>query len=147
SRGEPVAEPLDGHDQARCRAVSLDRFSQPRDMDVDRARADVVGEAPHVTLQLLPGDELPAMLEQIDEQLKLARRQLHGNIVSKGFAAPEVDADVVDLDHVGARPWRGAPKHRVDAGQQLETVEGLADVVIRADSQAVYFVGRRRAGG
>src|SRR5262245_40491580 len=74
SRGEPVAEPLYCHDQAGRRAVSLDRFSQPRDMDIDGPRAHVVGEAPHVTLQLFPCDELPATLQQIDEQLKLARR-------------------------------------------------------------------------
>src|SRR5581483_3386916 len=73
---ELVAEAVDGDDELRRPGMTLDLLPQPRDVDVHRARQRHLVVPPHVGQQLLARQRLAAPIDEVPQQLELARRQI-----------------------------------------------------------------------
>ena len=89
---ELVAHPVDGEDVLRVPRNRLDFLAQPGDVDVDGARRRHRVVAPDLVEQLLAGQRRAAVLDEVAQQLELARRQLERLAVPGDLGLAEVDA-------------------------------------------------------
>ena len=79
----------------------LDLLPQAGDVDVDGARQRHLVVAPHLRQQRVARQRGAAVLDEVPQQLELARRQLHGSPAARDLRPPEVDDDVAET--VGRR--------------------------------------------
>ena len=75
---ELVAEAVDGEDEFGGLGVGLDLLTQTGDVHVDGPRQRHLVVAPHVRQQRVARQRRAAMLDEVPQQLELARRQLDG---------------------------------------------------------------------
>ena len=100
--------------------------------------------APDLRQQLGVEHDLAGVGREVLEQQPLGARELHELAVARDHAPLEVDLDVVERQHARTRVRAGrAPEDRADAGGELVGVEGLGDVVVGAQVEALRLVGRR----
>src|SRR5689334_5778169 len=67
---EPVAHAVHGEDELGVARVGFHLLSQPRHMDVDRARGGDGIVAPHIVEQLFARERCTAMFDEVLEELK-----------------------------------------------------------------------------
>jgi hypothetical protein len=115
---------------------------------VHGARGGVALVAPHVLQQLLAGDGLPLALDEVAQQLVLARRHVEGLLAPLAAVGLEVQL------HVGEAVAREAALAPVRAaedgphpGQQLADGEGLGHVVVGAQLEPDHLVDLLPARG
>ena len=73
---ELIAHPVDREDELRVSRGGLDLLAQPRDVDVDGPRRRHRVVAPDLVEQFLAGERRAAVLDEVAQQLKFARREL-----------------------------------------------------------------------
>ena len=121
--------------------VVLELRAQLVDEVVDRARRAVVVEAPDLVEDLVAGEDAPAVLDQVLEQVELAARALLRRAVDDELLAREVDLQVpllelVDLAHDRLAP----PEHGLDARGELLDRERLRHVVVGPELEPEHLV-------
>src|SRR5215217_5277763 len=130
-------------------ACAADRMEEPRlatgfelpsqvgDEDLDRVRDRERVVAPHLVEQLLARDHQALVAHEVLEQLELALRELDAALAAGHLMRVRVEHQVAD-------PQRGHPARRAAAQQgahareQLLTLEGLDEVVVGADVEALH---------
>src|SRR5678816_1141599 len=85
---ELVPHPVDGHDEARLAPAVADLRPQLRDVRVHGAGRGVALVAPDVLEELVTGDRLPLPLDQVAQQLELARRHVQLLGAARGAVGP-----------------------------------------------------------
>ena len=110
-------------------------------VDVHGARFAGVVVLPDVREQLFACDRDVDVAHEEDEHVELLRRQHDGLAVFRDRMALDVDADVAVLQ--AHFTFARAPEHDLDAREQLDGLERLYDVVLRAAAQALDLVGHR----
>ena len=91
--------------------------------------------------------DLAGVRGEVLEEQPFGARQLDQLAVAGDHAPLEVDLDVVEREHAGARLGARRPaQDRADAGGQLVRVERLGDVVVGAEVEALGLVGGRALG-
>ena len=78
---ELVAHAVDGEDVLRMARIWLDLLPQPGDVDVDGARRRHRVVAPDFVEQLVARQRGAAVLDEVAQQLELARRELERRAV------------------------------------------------------------------
>src|SRR5262249_37714113 len=115
--------------------------AQPGDVDIYRAGVAEEVRAPDELAEALARKYHAGTAGQHGEQVELLRPQLHAPPRPGHFVAVRVDAQVTDLERPLARAHaRGAAQHGLHARRQLARIEGLGDVVVRAQLQARHAV-------
>ncbi len=120
-----------------------------RHVDIHRAGLAVEIEAPGLLEQLLARQDAAARLRQGEEQVKFLGAEVEGTLAEADFAAGGVNHQVREADRRGARfhaPF-AAPQNRFDARNQFARVEGLGQVIVRAEFEAEDLVNVLVAGG
>src|SRR5688500_9945351 len=106
---ELVAEAVHGENVLRMARVGLDLLAQPGDVDVDRARRGHGVVTPDFVQQLVAGERGAAVLEEIAQELELARGELQRRPFFRRLGLPEVDADVAESVALRGVRRRGNP--------------------------------------
>mmetsp|Transcript_21671 Transcript_21671/g.84405 ORF Transcript_21671/g.84405 Transcript_21671/m.84405 type:complete len:428 (+) Transcript_21671:1981-3264(+) len=140
---EDVAHAPDGLDVARLGRVGLEHLAQPRDLHVQAAVEGLELAAAGELGQLVAAQGLARVAHQGLEHRELAggQRQLLAVLGQPAQREVELEGAEGDGHRLLARRARGfgrraAAQHRVDAGQQFARIEGLGEIVVRADLQA-----------
>ena len=118
-------------------------------MYVHRAVIAGVGVAPHHVHQIFPAVDPPRVLHQQLDEVVLLGRQLHRFPVPDRHPLFRVQRQLPYGDPAAAPALGspgGPPQHGPDAGFQLQKVEGLGDVVVRAALKADDLVRILAAG-
>src|SRR5712691_2681661 len=126
--GRVEAIALSSHGDDRLRAELL---PQAGHVDVDHVRARVELVAPDRRQEVLLGDGLSRVADQLPQQQELALRERDGPGAVVDLPAHQVDPQAADLERPGAEPGRAdAHPHAL---QQLVEAERLGHVVVRAE--------------
>src|SRR5262249_2979953 len=96
SAGELVPETVDGEDVLRRFGIRLDLLSQSSDVDVDCPRQRHVVVSPHLGEQLVARQRRAAVLDEMSQQLELARRQIQRLPAACDLDPAEVDDNVTE---------------------------------------------------
>src|SRR5262249_53683681 len=134
---ELVPGAVDGQDVARLAAAVADLGPQLRDVRVDRARGRVALVAPDVLEQLLARDGVTLALDEVAQQLELARREVERLAALLRPVGLEVQLDV--REPVAGQALLAAlraSQYRAHTREQLADRERLGDVVVRAQFEA-----------
>ena len=117
-------------------------------MHVHCAVISGVGIAPHQSHQALPAVYPPGILHQQFQKIVLLGGQVDGLAIPDGHPLLGVQTQVAYRQQrpVHLRPARAALQERPDAGLQLQNVEGLGHIVVRAAGKAHQLVGILAAG-
>src|SRR5579859_1451445 len=141
---EAVAEAVDRLDGL---AVHAEALAQPPHVRVDRARARLPRDAPHLLEELPAREDAPRVLEQHLDQLELERPELQLRLVDEDPVAHRIQLEAAPLELAvaarrGARgaPLRRPPRERAHAHHELAHAEGLHDVVVGAHLEAEHAV-------
>jgi len=104
---------------------------------------------PHAVEQFLAAEGGAAMLDQVSQQLELARGQGERLAIAEYLRLPQVHLDGAEPEEALGRGGldAGAPQERFDARQKLGEVEGLGHVVVCAEFEANHFIDDQGAGG
>ncbi|CRG92914.1 hypothetical protein PISL3812_09992 [Talaromyces islandicus] len=108
-------------------------------MHIDEPRVRGVTVAPHLFEQHFPGEDLPGLTRQRDQQIELQRGQRDRLPVPLHRVTRHVDHQIADRELL-RRGLLGAPQPRTDPRHQLLGLERLDDVVIGAGLQAHHHV-------
>src|SRR6476620_4400042 len=104
--------------------------------DLDRVgdREGVI--APDLVEQLLAADDQPFVAHQVLEQLELALREVDRAVGARDLVGVRVQRQVAHPQrrHPARRP---APQQRPQAREQLLALEGLDQIVVRTDVEAL----------
>ncbi len=116
-------------------------------MHIDSALLDIDIAAPDLIEQLAAG--VGALLVGHEELQQTVFGGAHlGRFAVDGDAvADRIEQQAADLDRRFAVHWRRAAQHGLQAGDQLARREGLGDVVVGADFQALDLVVLFTLGG
>ena len=130
--------------------VVLELLAQAADVDVNGAGVALVVVAPDEVQETVPAvDAAGVFYEELDE-VEFARGELDGAAVLACGAAVGVDLEAAALDDGGggAGGGHGGPAQQgADAGLELQDVEGLRHIVVRAGLEAQELVRILAAGG
>ena len=114
-------------------------------MHVHRARVALIVVAPDEIEQVLAAVYAAGVLHQEFDEVELFHRQLDALAVLEGAAALGVDRDVAALQHrrglARLHADRGAAQQGAHAGLELQDIEGLGHVIVRAGLEAHQQVG------
>src|SRR5690625_5320465 len=85
SGGAPgaVADPADGHHDARVLRVVLDLRAQPLDVHVDQTGVGAVAVPPDIAQQHVAGEDLPGLAGQLRSEEHTSELQSRGHLVSR----------------------------------------------------------------
>src|SRR5439155_19744651 len=120
--------------------------AQPRDGEVDRSSADVRAEiSPYRTEQFAAAYHHVAMFGEVAQQLELAVRERNRPVSSRRVLVQKVNRHSSQSYPADTRPR--AAENGPNARQEFLWIEGLRDVVIRAERQSFQFFCLPRAGG
>ena len=103
--------------------------AQVADVHIDDVRRRVVLVAPDGAQDLLAREHLPAVAQQVDQQLELGRRQLHRRAAAAHLAGEQVDLDVPHPQRRWRRPARATRSCARTRATQLGQRERLDQVV------------------
>src|SRR5581483_4940437 len=103
----------------------LDGLPQLDDVVVDRARRreDVV--APDLVEELVPRDDLARVLDEVLQDLELARGEVELDALAGRLEGLEVDVDVAPARLLPGARRLGAAEDGLDARHELDDGEGL----------------------
>src|SRR5579864_3232225 len=126
--------------------VGLDLLPEPRDVDVDGPcrRHRVI--APDFVEQLVAADRGFSVLDEIFQEQELASRQVDRAAGPRDLDFPEVDRDVPKTVPRCDACRRRATELDFDARRELHHVEGLRQIVVRAELQAEHLVDHLAPG-
>src|SRR5438552_3448771 len=93
-RRDLVADAPDGHDRRRVAELA----PQLAHVHVDRPRVAGEGVAPHALQELVAGQDEPAVVEQLPEEVELLRRELDLLLADVHLAPAGVDEEVAVAD-------------------------------------------------
>ena len=119
-------------------------------MDVERLRAAEPVLVPDAVHQVLAGDDLAGVADELGEQVELLAGELELLVVEGGPAGGEVDVEAADGDRLLRRGRLGglhAAQDGAHAGDHLGPAERLDDVVVGAELEPDDAVGLGPAGG
>src|SRR5260370_13567317 len=100
ARTRLVADTADRHDDLAVLGVLLDLRAQPLHVHVDQPGVRGVPVTPDLLEQHLPGEDLPRLAAQRDEQIELQRSEVERLSAALDRMAGHVDGDVADLEHL-----------------------------------------------
>ena len=131
-------------DELRLGRVGLHLLAQPLHVDVQCVVRHVFpGAVPDGITQVLAGDELALMLQEVQQQPVLQCREEHLAAVFGHSRRGHVEPHIADREHVGCRAR--APQRSADARDELAGTEGLGDVVdsphVEARHRGVLVIG------
>ena len=145
---EQVADPLERLDPARLARLGTELAADPRHPDPQVLEVVAVLRAPDLGQELGVEDDLAGVGGEVLEEEPFGPRQLDQLAVAGDHPALEVDLDVVEREHAGARLGARRPtQDGAHAGRQLVRVERLGDVVVGAEVEALGLVGGGALGG
>ena len=101
--------------------------------------------APGLGQELLPGQAHVSVFDEDAQESELLGRQVHPLPLLQDLVGVPADDEIVD-PILRLRPV-GPPEDRLDPGQELRHLEGLHDVVVRAQAEAPDLVGGGAPGG
>src|SRR5690349_15381601 len=137
-------EVAEAADRADADARGLELRAQARDVHLDRVGRDALVPAGHGARDLVLAHDRVDVREQVFEDRVLALRQVERLAPDRGALLREVDGERPVLD--GARAQRpSAARERGDARDELRRREGLGEVIVGADGEAVHAIGHRIA--
>src|SRR3954454_8457836 len=142
---EDVARAADRMEEPRL-ATGFQLPSQGGHEDLDRVGDRERGVAPHLVEQLLARDDQALVAHEVLEQLELALRELDPPVAARDLVGVRVEHEVADAQRRHAAR-RAAAQQRAHAGQQLLALEGLDQVVVRADVEPLDARLQRVARG
>ena len=118
--------------------IRLDLLAQPRHVHVHGAGGRHRVVAPHFVQQLFAGQGRAAMLDEVLEQLKLARGQLERRAVPASLPrfGNRRGRRRTDSPSAGCGRRRRAAELGLDAREQLDHLERLRHVVVGAELEA-----------
>ena len=123
-------------------------FTQPPDVDVDRAGTARVAVSPDVAQQDVARDHASAVLQEVLEEHEFLRREFHFAPVERNGVFRQIHGDWTETQHrSGGLASPGSARHRPDARNQLVRTERLGDVIVGANlesADAIRFLGARR---
>src|ERR1051325_9102155 len=132
---------MEGDEVCRIGRPGVDLLPELCDVIVNRSREQVSGNSPDVVQQLFARHDLTAPLDQVLENLELARRQRQRPAVVRGNMSAEVDLDWAEFVSIQIRSQlRHAPQLCPDASHEFADAERLRDVIVRAQLQTSDFV-------
>src|ERR1700760_950122 len=103
-------------------------------MDIDHAVEGSELTAEHGFGKLFARDDTPCIPQEHLQQTELDASEINRNAVHPYFARGRIKLDLTDDDGVaGGRRARSAAQDGTDARDQFTRVEGLGQVVVRAD--------------
>ena len=129
--------------------VELQLFAQAADMHVHGAGVALIIVAPDQIQQAFAAVNAAGVAHQKLDQVELLHRQLHVLPVLAGAAALGIDADMPAPEHrvlLRRGGHAGAAQQRADARLELQDVEGLGHIVVRAGLKAHQQVCALAAG-
>src|SRR5512144_985102 len=123
---QPIADVAHRLDHFALVVTVADRelAAQVADVDLEHLGARIEVEAPYRVEDLLAGEHLIGMADQVCEQLELARSQRDLMGVALDATSAQVEADVAGLEH-RRRALRRHAQLRPDAGKQVLQRERL----------------------
>src|SRR6516225_9274540 len=130
-----VTDTAYGHNDLGVLGILLDLGPQPLNVHVDQPGVRRVPVAPDLLEQHLPGEDLPGLAGQRDQQVELQRGEIEGLAVALDRMAGHVDDDVADLEHLRGG-LVGPAEPGPDPGHQFLGLERLNDVVVGPGLQA-----------
>ena len=130
--------------------VLVQLASQVLDMRVDRPLVAFVVVALHARDELVPREDPARTRSQREEQVELAPRQLDRFPFHQHLPSLAVDREpaVVERERAGAltRALPGPPQDRLHARHELPGAEGLHQVVVRSEAEALDAIVLGRLG-
>src|SRR5579863_2134109 len=122
--------------------VEFDFFAQTANVDVDGARGDERSFFPDGVEELVAGEDTPAMGGEVLEQAELAHRGEDIAALHLHRHGRSVDFEVAKAENLKFF-WRlpRAAQHAPHTGNQFTRAEGLGDVVVTAEFEALNPVG------
>ncbi len=103
-------------------------------MDVDGARLTREVRAPHPLEEDIAGEHHARLPRECGEEVELTRAKPEAALADVGLAAPRIDPQLADLEgSIAADRGVGAPEDSLHPRHQGSRIEGLRDVVVRAE--------------
>src|ERR1700751_1372673 len=116
-------------------------------MDIDHAVEGAELAAEHSFGELFARDDASCITQEHLQQTELDASEVNLNAVHPYFARGRIELDLTDDDGVaGGRRARGSAQDGTDARDHFTRVEGLGQVVVRADFEAKDAVDVFAAG-
>src|SRR6476659_7242775 len=141
---EQIADPLERPDPTRLARLGAELAAHARHPDTEVLEVIAVLGPPHLGEELGMEDDLASVRGEVLEEQPLRAGELDEVPVPGHHPALEIDLDVVELEDARARARaRGAAQDRADSCGELVRVEGLGDVIVGAQVEALRLVGRR----
>src|SRR5262249_15454511 len=125
--------------KARIVEVRLYFLPQPGYRVIDRPRERRLTISPELPEQLVAMHNQARPLAEIFQDFELAVRQMQVSPVAARRVASGVNLQRPEREHIGFRPR--SPQHRSDSREQLVEIEGLRDVIVGAEVEALQLVG------
>lgn len=117
-------------------------------MNIDGAGIHVGLILPDMLQKFIPADDGAAVVDKELQQLHLLGGKLDGFTVFGGLSVLEIDVHIAELKAENRSKifTRDAAQQGFDAGEQFVRVEGLGQVVVRAEFEADNTVNDTRLG-
>src|SRR3954469_1542694 len=126
SADEFVAGAVDGEDVLGFVGRTLDLLPELRHEVVDGARGRRLLVAPDLIQDLLAGDDLAGVRDEIPQQVEFPGREVDPLTGTVRLVSAEIDFDVADAAGLQpGRPAAGATKDGADASEQFGDAERL----------------------
>ena len=113
-------------------------------MDGDRPCGIQRSFLPHAAIDLIGGEDRACVLHEKSQDIVLLRREIHFLSVHAYGLGAVIQFDAADAElgglHAAAAKLQVAPELRANPRLHLQGVEGLCDVVIRADVEPQHLV-------
>ena len=111
-------------------------------MDIDRSRIAIIVEAPDFVEQLVAGEHPVRVAGKVIDKLQLFGRSVDALAVDPELVVCQVYLELVvfDLLYIRRRGARTASENCLDARHNFLCVEGLDDIVVRAELETEDFI-------
>lgn len=117
----------------RLSATAVDLAAKAIDVDIDDVGVRLNAHAPDFLEDHGAGDDAASVAAEVFKEHELLRGELEGLAGAGGFAAEEVELEVLDMEAGGLAGLRGVALEQIaQAGEEFGEGEGLGEVIVAA---------------